>query len=218
MRVILDQLITNLENGRPAVTGAIIRSTGSAPRGEGARMLVTSGGSLYGTIGGGELEGQSIAKAKTMLVESNNTDSSSRYQLLDFQLSTAEAALSGMVCGGSQQVLLQMIEPSGDNLAFFSELRDKFRNGLRPVLLTFVNGSDQPQLKMYSPDLELPAALRSDVSRKAENGGFHSPAKQTVCWSSASPSSNRKLFILRAEVMSHRQLQNWPLLSVFGCG
>lgn len=165
MRVIIDELIRKLEDKQPVVTGAIIRSTGSAPRSEGARMLVTEDG-LTGTIGGGELEGKSITEAQEML------GNGAKYRILDFKLSTAEAALSGMVCGGRQQVLLQKVEPSSGNLDFFKSLRTRFLGGERPVLLTLINGSDQPHMKIYNPDMQLPLSLRQEVSRKAGGAGI----------------------------------------------
>jgi len=166
MHVIIDELIKKLEDKQPVVTGAIIRSTGSAPRSEGARMLVAADGSLTGTIGGGELEGKSISAAREMLTNGSG------YRILEFKLSTAEAALSGMVCGGNQQVLLQRVEPSTGSLDFFKNLRTRFQEGDRPVMLTFVNGSDYPAMHIYSPELQLPVALRQEVARKAAGAGI----------------------------------------------
>ena len=39
--------------GQDAVLVTIVASTGSTPRGAGARMLVTSAGRIWGTVGGG---------------------------------------------------------------------------------------------------------------------------------------------------------------------
>lgn len=165
MRIIIDELIRKLESRQPVVTGVIIRTTGSAPRSEGARMLVAEDG-LTGTIGGGELEGKSITEAQEML------GNGAKYRILDFKFSNAEAALSGMVCGGRQQVLLQKVEPSSSNLDLFNSLRTRFLSGERPVLLTLINGGDQPHMQIYNPDMQLPLSLLPEVSRKAAGAGI----------------------------------------------
>jgi xanthine dehydrogenase accessory factor len=160
MRVILDSLLSELQQQRPVVMGAIIRSNGSAPRGCGARMLIRNDGSLIGTIGGGELEGDSIAAARSLL--SGATD----HRLLHFNLSTAEAARAGMVCGGRQQVLLQRLQPNSENLDLFQELDAALANHDRPVLLTVLPPGQAPSLHLLSPHLALPQDLLSNLLHK----------------------------------------------------
>lgn len=51
----------------PLVTVTVVDSLGSAPQGRGAKMIVTSDGLHYGTIGGGLVETRAIDEAKKML-------------------------------------------------------------------------------------------------------------------------------------------------------
>ena len=56
MKKLFDALLQALECGQDAVWVTIVASSGSAPRGAGARMLVTGKGRVCGTIGGGAVE------------------------------------------------------------------------------------------------------------------------------------------------------------------
>ena len=56
MKKLFDALQEALSRGEDAVLVTIVASSGSAPRGTGARMLVTARGRVCGTIGGGAVE------------------------------------------------------------------------------------------------------------------------------------------------------------------
>lgn len=49
-------LLNELNAGRGAVLCSILASSGSTPRGAGAKMLVLEDGSTLGTVGGGAVE------------------------------------------------------------------------------------------------------------------------------------------------------------------
>lgn len=68
----LDALNSCLTRGQACVVVTITAVDGSAPRGVGARMVVSQG-SLADTIGGGALEHQALAQARTMLDEKSPT-------------------------------------------------------------------------------------------------------------------------------------------------
>lgn len=76
MNTIFQTLVYQREKGQDAVLATIIWDDGSAPRGAGSQMLVGRNGLLAGTIGGGAVEGQSIAIAREMLAD--GTDSMTR--------------------------------------------------------------------------------------------------------------------------------------------
>lgn len=160
MRLILPPLLACLELGRPAVIGAIVRSSGSAPRNAGARMLVRPDAPLIGTIGGGELEGVSIAAARELLAGTE------QHRLLDFNLSADEAARCGMVCGGRQQVLLHRLEPHPHLLELLRELERSLALRLRPLLLTLLRGTTPPELRLFGADLGLPPAVAAELTRR----------------------------------------------------
>ncbi|OQX12398.1 MAG: hypothetical protein BWK76_17715 [Desulfobulbaceae bacterium A2] len=160
MRLILPPLLSCLELGRPAVIGAIVRSSGSAPRNSGARMLVRPDSPLVGTIGGGELEGACIAAARELLA------SGAEHRLLDFNLSADEPARCGMVCGGRQQVLLHRLEPRPELLTLLRDLERALAGRLRPMLLTLLRPATPPELRLFSPQLELPGSFAAELTRR----------------------------------------------------
>ena len=64
---ILRRLVELHDGGESCVLATVVRVTGSAPRHEGARMLVRPGGRSEGTVGGGEVEERSRDAAEEML-------------------------------------------------------------------------------------------------------------------------------------------------------
>ena len=108
MNTIFQTLVYQREKGQDAVLATIIWDDGSAPRGAGSQMLVGCNGLLAGTIGGGAVEGRSIAIAREMLAD--GTDSMTR----EFRLRRDGSEQStGMVCGGDVTVYFHRI-PCGD--------------------------------------------------------------------------------------------------------
>ncbi len=98
LKKLLQEALTELEQGHPVTLAAIAASYGSTPRTLGAVMAVGRKGLLVGTIGGGELEYHCIRNA--MAPEK---------PLMTFSLDNTQAAVLGMVCGGSTQVLFTPI-------------------------------------------------------------------------------------------------------------
>lgn len=139
MRSILDDLVSALAQGQDVVLAAVVRSSGSAPRASGARMLVRSDGSLVGSVGGGLLEGACLERARRILAGDG------QYGTLQLHLDNSSAALDGMICGGQVEVLLQRVRPADTPL--FLRLQAACRAGRRPVLLTFLpDETTAPQL------------------------------------------------------------------------
>ncbi len=169
MQYILDGLISSLEKEESAVIGVIVRSTGSAPRASGARMLVRLDGTLVGTLGGGALEGRCLKKAKDLLDESNPET----FAELEFDLTNKNAAAEGMVCGGEVSVLLQKVTPA--YLQHFIQLRDDFVRGVQAMLVTGLpENGNVPQMYFLhgSDDCELLVPLRKEILRKNRRTKF----------------------------------------------
>ena len=85
-----------LEQG-PAALVTILATEGSAPRGPGARMVVTETG-IAGTIGGGALEHQSMAQARAILALPPGS-----WRVQDYPL----GPLLGQCCGGRVRLLVE---------------------------------------------------------------------------------------------------------------
>lgn len=95
-----------LEKGESVVLVSVIASSGSTPRGAGAKMLVLEDGRAVGTIGGGSVE-----HASTQLACEAHEARASFTK--GFRLRPNEVADLGMICGGDVTVYFQFF-PGGD--------------------------------------------------------------------------------------------------------
>jgi xanthine dehydrogenase accessory factor len=167
MRFILEHLIHTLELGQSAVLAGIVRSSGSAPRTSGARMLVLADGTSAGSVGGGALEGACLAKAKELFLNSGS------FAELTFELNASSTAEIGMLCGGSVSVLLHRVKPA--SLKLFRQVHNEYIQGLRPILLTMLPGTGKPPRLASLGRQENgnpPASLRAEILRKTRRTPF----------------------------------------------
>ena len=104
MTHLFETLLRELEAGRGAVLCSILASSGSTPRGAGAKMLVLADGSSLGTVGGGAVELHAARLAQQAL-----RDRTSAVQ--GFILRPNDVADIGMICGGNVTVYLQYFDP-----------------------------------------------------------------------------------------------------------
>ncbi len=102
MRELFEKLRGTLDKGEAAVLVTVVASSGSTPRGAGARMLVTQSGENVGTIGGGAIEFRCQQLAKQVLTGQQG-------QLEHFILAPNDVADLGMICGGNAHVLFQYV-------------------------------------------------------------------------------------------------------------
>lgn len=106
MKQFFEELLKALKAGRSLVLVNIISSTGSTPRGDGAKMAVFENGETLGTIGGGAVE---YASTKAALEGFLARSSWSRV----FSLTSGDKAELGMVCGGQVEVCFMYVD-AGD--------------------------------------------------------------------------------------------------------
>jgi len=161
---ILSTLLETLKEGRAAVFCGIVESSGSAPRTSGARMLVLSDGGIRGSVGGGPVEGASLARALKMLKDGET------HVLLPFNLNSVMAPEAGMVCGGAVKVLLQRVIPAQH--VFFEKLQSLQKDRKRPALVTVMQADRAPVLGLWSAatgleGVELLPHLAAELTRKA---------------------------------------------------
>lgn len=88
----------------PYAMVTLISKRGSAPRSTGARMIVKRDGTIISSVGGGFGEFEAAQKAQDML---NNGPNVLRYTC---SMNNTDAAESGMVCGGTIDILIQIAE------------------------------------------------------------------------------------------------------------
>ncbi len=92
------------EQGQPVAVCTVVRTSGSTPRRAGAKMLVFEDGSIYDTIGGGEMEQRVVQAALEAL-----QDGSPR--LLAYDFVDPQRGDVG-VCGGQMEVFVEPITPA----------------------------------------------------------------------------------------------------------
>lgn len=88
----------------PYAMVTLIEKHGSAPRSTGARMIVKRDGTIISSIGGGFGEYEAAERAKEMLLHGTKT---CRYSC---SMNNRDAADQGMVCGGTIDILIQIVE------------------------------------------------------------------------------------------------------------
>lgn len=140
MRKLFSTLEQTLRQDRPAVLVTVIASSGSTPRGAGARMVVGADGRLAGTVGGGAVENRCILTAQELL-------GSGRPAQREYLLNQNDISGLGMVCGGQVQVHYLPI-PAGhrETAALCQQAEALFQSGTPFWLVTPMQEGEAPFL------------------------------------------------------------------------
>jgi xanthine dehydrogenase accessory factor len=104
MRELLDTLQGWRAEGAGLGRAVVVRSFGSAPRPEGAVLIVTDDGRLAGSVSGGCVEGaaaEEIARARQ----------AGRARVIRYGISDEQAWDVGLACGGTIDVLIEPLVP-----------------------------------------------------------------------------------------------------------
>ena len=137
MRTLFQQLQQTLEQGGSAVLVTVVASSGSTPRGAGARMLVSDRGRIAGTIGGGAVEFRSEQIAAELI--RSGVSRSEHFLLRKNQIQDL-----GMICGGDVHVYFRHL-PAGDPdvISLTRRVEELFRAGEPTWFISEVN-QDRP--------------------------------------------------------------------------
>ena len=90
------------ERGERIAVATVAHTRGSTPQRRGAKMLFLQSGEVAGTVGGGCIEAEVWAEAKTAM-------RSGESQLHHFSLTADEASEEGMVCGGTMDIFVEVL-------------------------------------------------------------------------------------------------------------
>jgi xanthine dehydrogenase accessory factor len=91
------------EQGERVVVATVAQTRGSTPQQRGAKMLFFQNGEVAGTVGGGCIEAEVWAEAREAM-------RSGKSALHHFSLTAEEASEEGMVCGGTMDIFVDVIE------------------------------------------------------------------------------------------------------------
>lgn len=117
-----------LNDGNPAVLMVVAESSKSSPGRAGFKMVVTASGRIAGTIGGGIMEHNLIDEAKGILLSSQKKTFIKKL----FHNKESQADKSGLICGGTQTVILKTIYP--DEIEKINSLYNYFSKMINGVL------------------------------------------------------------------------------------
>lgn len=147
MKQLFTEMKNRLENGEDLVFVTVVASSGSTPRGAGARMLVGKEGRIYGTIGGGMVEHRSIALA----VETALNHSS---MIKQFTLKKNEVEDLGMVCGGDVTIYFRFMRGGDPSMISLCETAlEQFKERKTTWLITELSDSYEGEMGLYSEKL-----------------------------------------------------------------
>jgi xanthine dehydrogenase accessory factor len=104
MADLYEEIVKLKAAGRSGALATIVGAEGSTPRETGAKMLVRADGTIFGTIGGGGVEGRVIEESMQVIREEQP-------RLFHYDLTGSEAAGAGMICGGVLDVYIDPIVP-----------------------------------------------------------------------------------------------------------
>ncbi len=103
MKDIYESMIELLESKEDFVLATILEKHGSAPREEGAKMIIKRDFSIVGTIGGGIFEAMAIKLSSKVFQDGFSIVKS-------FSLTNEGAAALGAACGGNVKLLLEYVD------------------------------------------------------------------------------------------------------------
>lgn len=161
MQKLFEMLFRLLKNGEDAVLVTIVASSGSAPRGNGARMIVTEKGRVFGTIGGGAVEYKSEKKALEIIQKKSS--SCEKYRLYRNEVEDL-----GMVCGGEVDVYFQYLSSTDrEAIDIIEKAETVFHSREQAWLVTEVSGSGK--MSIYGVEhgvigQEIPKEVVSELS------------------------------------------------------
>lgn len=128
MRDVLSDIDRWRAQGQAIALATVIQTWGSAPRGVGAKMALTPGGEIAGSVSGGCVEG-AVFEAGVQTLKNG------RPQLLHFGVADETAWEVGLACGGTIEVFVEPLD-----LALYDRLRAALVDEQPVAVVTVVRG------------------------------------------------------------------------------
>jgi xanthine dehydrogenase accessory factor len=169
---LLDTLAEWYAAGEQVAVATVIRVEGSAPRPVGARMIVSSGGRMAGSVSGGCVE-------TTVYEEMTDLLGGGPPRVLHFGITEDMIWEVGLACGGAIDVFVQRLDPT--LAAALGERVGRGERGLlrEPMaLVSFIEGAEAgstalvtAQGTVLGPDVEQAASVAGEMlAARAERG------------------------------------------------
>lgn len=109
LRVLADALVWK-RAGHAVSLVTVVQTWGSAPRPPGALLAVREDGVVSGSVSGGCVEDDLIARAKAALVQDRQEPAAARPSLIVYGVNKDEAARFGLPCGGTLRLVQEPVQ------------------------------------------------------------------------------------------------------------
>jgi xanthine dehydrogenase accessory factor len=111
MHDVLEAALRAARSGEPAALVTVVATEGSTPRKAGAKMVVHADGRLVGSVGGGRLEADLVARARSAIA-------TGKPELVSFELTPEGTGPDGLACGGTLRAFVEPLETAPVLLLF----------------------------------------------------------------------------------------------------
>ena len=147
------RIVEFIDGGRPFAVALVLNAAeGSTPQKAGVRAVIDGTGKIWGTIGGGFVEGQAQEYAVDVCKSGTPV-------LFDFDLHNVYSRDAGAICGGNMRIL---VDPTAaQNRDFYARAAESVGRRQRGIILTTVRTAEHPQVKSEWFD---PEAIPSDAA------------------------------------------------------
>jgi xanthine/CO dehydrogenase XdhC/CoxF family maturation factor len=99
----LDEIDAWLARGERVAVATVVKTMGSSPRQVGAKMIVSSGGAMAGSVSGGCIEGAVFEACQEAIA-------TGQARLLQFGVADETAWEVGLACGGMIDVFVEPLQ------------------------------------------------------------------------------------------------------------
>jgi xanthine dehydrogenase accessory factor len=124
------KLVELIDGGGAVAVATVLSTEGSTPQRPGAKAVIDAAGRLWGTVGGGAVEGETLRSGVAACRSQSPV-------VLDFQLENDDAEQAGAICGGRMRIL---VDPTvARHRACYAAAADTLRQRRRCVLLTTIH-------------------------------------------------------------------------------
>lgn len=166
MKELFEVLQEELNAGKDVVMVSVTASSGSTPRGAGARMIIGEKGRLYGTIGGGAVEYRCEQRAHTVLETKKSLNQS-------FMLRKNQVEDLGMICGGDVEVFFQFISAENEEMkeavSYAIEQFDKHRD---LWIIADITDDQKAGLAIYSDGISRGMEVTDEIAEHLSEAPF----------------------------------------------